>query len=65
MGSAEAASVTCGVQLIGSIHHPPLLLNGEGTCTPQIKFGEKCEGNDGCFSCQNGICKDPLEGTCK
>lgn len=41
------------------------LLNGEGTCVPQIKFGEKCDGLDGCYSCQDGICKDPLEGTCK
>ncbi|MBX3230987.1 MAG: hypothetical protein KIT84_36615 [Labilithrix sp.] len=41
------------------------LLNGEGLCTRQIAFGEKCEDREGCFSCEDGVCKDPLEGTCK
>lgn len=41
------------------------LLHGEGTCAPTIKYGESCESLEGCPSCKDGICKDPLEGVCK
>jgi hypothetical protein len=41
------------------------LLNGEGLCTPQIKYGDKCDDVEGCLTCENGICKDPLTNVCK
>ncbi len=41
------------------------LLNGEGACTRQIKYGEKCDDAEGCLTCENGVCKDPLTNVCK
>lgn len=57
---------TCGEGrlCVSGLYCKGRLLNGEGTCTPQIAYGEPCDGIDGCPTCSNGICKDPLEGTC-